>query len=159
MKKIAFFVVVSFLSSFSLHAVESIEPSIAMPKPNPSQNLWKVTVTAGEGQLIAKPGKVFTEGGDYSGMILPYLISTPKPISYPRWAIRQGWEGRFVMAIEVLLDGSVGRYKVMESTGHSLLDGTAVKAVKSWKFQPAVKNGKPMVTCIEIPVTFQLNND
>lgn len=108
------------------------------------------------GKLIAKAGPVFTEGGDYSGMVLPYLISDPKPIPYPRWAIKQGWQGRFVIAIEILTDGTVGRYKVMESTGHRILDDVATKTVQTWEFHPAIKNGEPVVTCIEIPVMFEL---
>lgn len=151
----------TFLSlSFSSFAAERLDSSAALSHQvqGVSAPDWSVTVT-GQGQLAAKPGPVFTEGGNYAGMMLPYLESTPKPISYPRWAIRQGWEGRFVIAIEVLLDGTVGRYKVMESSGHSLLDATAVKAVKSWKFHPAMKEGNPTVTCIEVPVIFQLSKD
>lgn len=109
-----------------------------------------------DGQLISKPGSIFTVGGNYSGMELPYLISAPKPIAYPHWAVRQGWEGDFVIAIEVLKNGSVGRYKVMKSTGHQRLDQAAVHAVQSWKFHPAMKNGQSIVTCVELPVRFEL---
>ncbi len=116
------------------------------------------TIIMEDGKLIAKAGPVFTDGGDYSGMVLPYLISSPKPIKYPRWAISQGWQGRFVIAIEILMDGTVGRYKVMKSTGHRMLDNAATKAVRTWKFKPAVKDGKVVATCIEIPVTFELRD-
>lgn len=107
-------------------------------------------------KLTVKPGQVFTEGGDYRGTALPYLVSDPQPIAYPRWAIRQGWQGKFVIAIEIKTDGTVGRYKVMKSTGRRVLDRVATDAVRSWKFHPAVKNGNIIVTCIEIPVTFEL---
>ena len=110
------------------------------------------------GQLIAKPGAVFTQGGNYSGMELPFLLSNPKPISYPRWAVKQGWQGQFIIALEILPNGNVGRYKVMQSTGHRMLDDAATKAIQTWKFHPAMKSGKATVTCIEIPVTFQLEN-
>ena len=112
-----------------------------------------------ESQLTAKVGPVFTEGGDYSGITLPYLISQPQPIKYPRWAIHQGWHGRLVIAVEILLDGKVGRYKIMKSTGYRMLDDVATSAVRSWEFYPALKNGKPFSTCIEIPVSFQLEGE
>lgn len=112
-----------------------------------------------ESQLTAKAGPIFTEGGDYSGITLPYLILQPKPIKYPRWAIREGWYGRMVIAVEILLDGKVGRYKVMKSTGYRMLDDIATSAVRSWEFYPALKNGKPFSTCIEIPVSFQLEEE
>ena len=116
-------------------------------------------IVTNKGGLTARPGQVFTQGGDYSGMALPYLISAPAPIVYPRWAVEHNWQGQFEIAIEVLLDGSVGRYKVMRSTGHHLLNQTATNAVRSWKFHPAVKDGKAIVTCIEIPVVFRLENE
>ena len=112
-----------------------------------------------DGKLIAKPGSLFTKGGNYEGIQLPYLLSTPKPIAYPAWAIKESWEGRFAIAIEVLTDGSVGRYKVMESTGNATLDKTATQAVLSWKFHPAIKDGKPIRECIQIPVIFQLSSE
>ncbi len=142
----------------TLLAAESLPiENAAMPKARENSSTIPFSVTIGANdKLTVKPGQVFTEGGDYRGMILPYLISQPKPISYPRWAIRQGWQGRFVIAIEIRTDGTVGRYKVMKSTGRRILDKVATDAVRSWKFQPAVKNGKIVVTCIEIPVIFEL---
>ncbi len=115
-------------------------------------------IVTGSDKLIAQPGAVFTRGGNYEGIDLPYLNSTPKPITYPRWAIRQGWEGRITIAVEVLKDGTVGRTQVMQSTGHLILDEAAVKAVKTWRFQPAMKNGQPIVECSQIPVTFKLSD-
>lgn len=140
--------------------------NLPVPKTEQNSSSFPISATIMEdGKLIAtaglpagQAGPVFTEGGDYSGMTLPYLISYSKLVRYPRWAIKQGWQGRFVIAIEVLLNGTVGRYKVMESTGHRLLDRAATEAVRTWKFKPAMKDGKPVVTCIEIPVIFQLEN-
>ena len=87
----------------------------------------------------------------------PFLVSTPKPISYPQWALRQGWEGRLSIAVEVLKDGHVGRMQVMQSTGYRLLDEAATKAVRTWKFHPAMKNGQAIVECVQIPVTFKIS--
>ena len=114
-------------------------------------------IVTGSDKLITQPGALFTQGGDYTGIDLPYLISTPKPLKYPRWALRQGWEGRFSIAIEVRKDGSVGTFKVMQSTGHKILDQAATDAVRSWKFHPAMKNGQPVVECAQIPVTFKIS--
>ena len=133
-------------------------PSVGLAQPSqaPSSNIPFSTIVTADGRLITKPGHVFTQGGHYEGMALPYLLSTPKPIRYPHWAIREGWEGDFVIAIEVRKDGSVGRYKVMKSTGHQRLDNAVISAMKSWKFHPAEKDGKVIVTCVELPVRFEL---
>ena len=111
------------------------------------------------GRLRVRTGKVFTEGGEYNGITLPHLVSMPRAISYPRWAVRQGWQGELVLALEILENGLVGRFSVMKSTGYSLLDKAAIKAVQDWKFSPAIKDGKPLVTCIQIPILFQLQNE
>ncbi len=116
---------------------------------------FSMTVTP-DGRLVTKPGTVFTEGLEASDVTLPYLISTPTPIQYPRWAQREGWQGGLVIAIEVLKDGSVGRWYVMKSTGHVRLDQAVVSAVKSWKFQSAMQQGKPVVTCVQLPVRFEI---
>lgn len=132
---------------------------VSMPSEAQASNPFSMTVT-GSGRMIPKAGPVSTGGAHYGeGVQLPYLISTPKPIQYPRWAMRQGWQGRFSLAIEILTDGSVGRTKVMQSTGHRLLDRVAASAVRNWKFHPAMKNGQPVVTCIQIPIVFQLEKE
>jgi TonB family protein len=162
MKKFAFlFLLSAVLMVSSLHAEERAmiqSLSSSMDSKQALSNPFVFTMTE-QGQLVVKPGTVFTTGGDYTGMTLPYLLSSPKPITYPRWAIEQGWEGDFVIALEILENGNVGRTKVMKSTGHKMLDETATKAIHGWKFHPAMKNGKAIVTCSEIPVRFQLEKE
>ncbi len=158
MKKIlTAFLLMTFIApaAFAAEAL-TLEP-VAAPRAAETPS-YTVTVQ-GDGQLALKPGTVFTTGNHSADRELPYLISTPKPISYPRWALRQGWEGRFSIAIEVKLDGTVGRYKVMQSTGHEVLDKAATKAVLTWKFHPARKNGKAVVDCVQIPVNFEIKNN
>ena len=143
----------------ALHAAEEMAMKpVSMSAEAQAVNPFSLTVT-GSGKMIPKAGPVSTGRGHYEGVDLPYLVSTPKPIQYPRWAMRQGWEGRLEIALEILADGSVGRFKVMKSTGHRLLDEAASEAVRTWKFAPAAKAGKFVLTCIEIPVTFQLENE
>lgn len=131
---------------------ESLANSI--PQAEAFSNHFALTVTS-DGQFIPTPGPVFTEG-DEPGTELPYLVSKPKPISYPRWAVRQEWQGKLILAVEILPNGRVGRMKVMKSTGYRLLDRTATKAIQQWKFHPATKDGNPVLSCIQVPVEFRL---
>lgn len=156
--KIALLIMTFFLTASSAYAVEKMAVETVLPSTEAAQEMMPLLVT-GQDELILKPGTVFSEGGRREGMELPYLISNPAPIQYPRWALRQGWQGDFSIAIEITKDGNVGRYKVMKSTGHSVLDEAATKAVQSWKFHPAMKNGGAIVTCIQIPVRFQINEE
>ena len=90
---------------------------------------------------------------------MPFLISMSKPITYPRGARRKGSEGLLVASLEILEDGNVGRWQIVRSTGEELLDNAAVKAFLTWKFQPAMKNGKPVKTCIQVPINFELTKE
>lgn len=148
------------LSSFS-SAVAAYEASIpVLTHADSSANAEPSGfIVQGDGTLITNPGAVFSEGSYRGNFELPYLISTTKPIAYPRWAIQQQWQGDIVLALEILTDGTVGRMQVMESTGRGLLDRAAMEAVKTWTFHPAMQDGKPVVECIQIPVRFQLSKD
>lgn len=155
--KLAILFMTLLMTASSVYAVEQIavEPVLTQAQTY-SENL--PLLVTGQDELILKPGTLFSEGGHHEGTQLPYLISNPVPIKYPRWALRQGWQGDISIAIEIKKDGTVGRTKVMKSTGHNILDETATKAVQSWKFHPAMKNGEIIVTCIQIPVRFQIHN-
>jgi len=104
----------------------------------------------------AEPGPLYTSGAQSADFILPSLGEEPAPIRYPRWAVREGREGNFVIAVEVLPTGEVGRWKITESTGYPLLDEVATKAVTGWHFHPATEMGKAVVSCIQIPIRFEL---
>jgi protein TonB len=52
-------------------------------------------------------------------------------IAYPVLARKMGWEGRVVVAFRILADGSVRDIRVVEGSGHAILDRNAVEAVRS----------------------------
>lgn len=113
------------------------------------------SVTPGEWRL-ARAGAPFASGSHSADFVLPFLSEMPAPIRYPRWAVREGWEGNFVIAVEVLPSGEAGRWKIMQSTGYPLLDEVAAKTVRKWRFHPATEKGKFIVSCIQIPIQFEL---
>ena len=111
-------------------------------------------------ELLSKPATIFPENGRFEpGVSLPALISVAKPILYPGWARRKGTEGLLVVALEILENGSVGRWQIIKSTGEESLDKAATKTFLTWKFQPAMKNGKPVKTCIQVPINFELTKE
>lgn len=125
-----------------------------LAQENPLTSPFHITLTS-HGKLIVHPGEAFTEGRQ-EGMELPYLVSEPKPMPYPEWAIQEGVEGQVVLAMEIRPDGGVGETEVMQSSGNTLLDELAQGFVKDWRFHPAMKSGQPMTECIQIPIVFQI---
>lgn len=92
-------------------------------------------------------------------MTLPFVIEMPQPIRYPRWARREGFQGQLLVSLEILETGSVGRWRVEKSTGDERLDQHTVETLRTWKFHPAMSQGKSFATYIEVPVNFELIRD
>lgn len=85
----------------------------------------------------------------------PRYAENPKPL-YPQEARKKGYEGEVLLRVEVLSNGRVGEIEVRRSSGHEVLDRSAIVAVKQWRFVPAKKGETPVPARVNIPVTFQL---
>jgi TonB family protein len=100
-----------------------------------------------------EPNTVFTVGADVPA---PRLIYGPDP-EYSEEARKAGYQGTCVLSLVVGLDGSPHNIKVAQSLGMGL-DEKVIKAVRSWKFEPARKDGHPVAVQITVEVTFGLGN-
>lgn len=87
---------------------------------------------------------------------LPELIQSPPPV-YPQNAIERRWEGTVLLRLGVTAEGRVGEVEVVESSGHAVLDGEAARAVRAWRFVPAVRDGRPVASFVRLPVRFDLS--
>lgn len=85
-------------------------------------------------------------------------LHNPPPL-YPLMARRRGISGRVVIEAEVTADGRCGAVRVLHSSGHEILDDTALAAVKRWRFVPATRNGHPVTATVAIPVNFKLQRE
>jgi TonB family protein len=78
---------------------------------------------------------------------------------YPEDAKKAGVEGRVLVEVEVLKDGTVGRATVKEGIeGYASLGKSAVEALSKWRFRPVLKDGKPIDTTVCVPVEFKLQD-
>ena len=166
MKKIVFpflLLTLSFISSAPLWAKEEAAPSPPVSLESLKggrvdiSRTFEFSLSRGE-WVQAQAGEIFTSGTHASDFTLPSLKEAPVPIRYPRWAVQEGWEGTFVIAVEILQTGQVGRWKVIESSGYPLLDRAATEAVRQWQFHPAHEQGRAIVSCIQIPILFKLRD-
>ena len=81
--------------------------------------------------------------------------NNPRP-EYPRTAREAGWEGTVVLWVEVLPDGAAGAVTLNKSSGHTVLDESALSAVQSWRFVPAMDGNFPVRSVVQLPVRFDL---
>jgi len=84
-------------------------------------------------------------------------LDNPRP-PYPLAARRQGLEGRVLLRVEVLANGSSGRVEVKSGSGYEILDRGAREAVKAWRFVPARRGGEALVAWVDIPIAYRLEN-
>jgi protein TonB len=97
------------------------------------------------------------QGGAPIVEAVPDYAVNPKPV-YPKLAIRRNYHGTVMLLVEVLADGSVRGVEVFESSGYSILDRSALRAVQKWQFKPGTKYGKPVTMKVKVPVVFRLKS-
>jgi len=78
---------------------------------------------------------------------------------YPRLAQRRGWQGTVVLVVQIRPDGQLDGIRVKESSGHAVLDRSAVSALAEVKRLPqfAERLGSEGLA-LEIPVTYRLES-
>ncbi|QWF19163.1 energy transducer TonB [Lysobacter capsici] len=80
-------------------------------------------------------------------------VDTPPP-EYP---IEIGCDqigGKVVLQLTVGPEGKPTKATVLTSSKTQALDDAALKGVQRWRFEAATRNGKPVATDIQVPVTF-----
>ncbi len=81
----------------------------------------------------------------------------PKP-DYPRIARNRGWQGKVLLRVQVSVEGTSNEVTVYRSSGHEILDDSAVEAVKKWRFIPAKRGDKPVASSVIVPILFTLHD-
>lgn len=99
------------------------------------------------------PAAAPTVDADYKASYL----KNPKP-PYPPLAVKMRLEGKVGIIAEVLADGKAGRVAIESSSGHELLDQSALQTVKQWQFTPARKDGVIISQVVRIPINFNLKS-
>lgn len=69
-----------------------------------------------------------------------------------------GWEGSVVLRVLVDAQGNAAEVAVVSGSGQSVLDESAVEAVRRWKFSPATEAGKPVTMVHDVRIRFRLDD-
>ncbi len=89
-----------------------------------------------------------------AGMTHAKPIKTPEP-AYPKSASSNRMIGDTTVAMTVLTDGSVTDIQLIGGGTHSMDDAT-LTTLKTWKFKPAMCGSEPVVSDIEVVVSFRI---
>src|SRR5450631_3001786 len=91
------------------------------------------------------------------GMSPPRVTYSPPP-QYSEKARVAKYQATCILKLIVGADGNPRNIRVINPIGLGL-DEKALEAVRSWKFQPALKDGKPVAVEIAVEVDFHLYGD
>ena len=127
--------------------ISPVEKKVAPPQ---TLNKDTGTGTAKETSLHHTSGGTFTETN-------PTYLKNPAPL-YPDSAKRRGQEGVVLLSVLVDKNGSPISIKLKKSSGSSALDDSAGKAVKNWKFKPALFGSTPVEFNVDVPIRFRLSD-
>ena len=148
-----------------------------VPEPAPAVPRKVVPKRAGQTRPKAKPAAtsvqhpeaiaVSAADGGSGGSPRPAAASAPRhdaaylknpPPPYPAQARRRGLEGRVLVHAVVAASGECTRAELRRSSGHAILDEAALRAVRAWRFVPAMRDGRPVTAGVEIPIVFRLED-
>ena len=85
----------------------------------------------------------------------PDYIQNPPP-AYPELAKKMRQGGMVMLSVDVDRAGDPVNVEIIQSSGYSLLDQAASKAVRHWKFQPGSIGSVPVESTVTVPIRFRL---
>lgn len=134
-------------------AVERVDPAPAIVTPAPESATAPVIVA----RAVTAPNAAGrTDAIEPPHFNVAYL-NNPRP-AYPPLARKLGFEGLVVLRVQVSADGAPGQVAVAQTSGTSMLDEAALKAVQGWTFVPARRGDTPVAHVVDVPIRFQLKN-
>lgn len=156
-----------------LHLAENHLPNLGVPSAAPMMPSAPPSNGTGSGGGIGSgsgggvgvghgPGVGAGSGGGFGGGVYkvgggisaPTAISAPDP-DYTEEARRAKKQGTCVLWLIVDSTGHPRDIRVIRGLGFGL-DAKALDAVKQWRFQPALKDGRPVDVQISVEVEFHL---
>ena len=130
--------------------VEAASPVITpAPEPAPAPT------------IVAKAPAAMNAPGRADAIEPPHFnvayLNNPRP-AYPPIARKLGLEGLVVLRVQVSVNGAPEQVAVAQTSGASLLDDAALRAVQGWTFVPARRGDTPVAHVVDVPIRFQLKN-
>jgi periplasmic protein TonB len=102
-------------------------------------------------EVAPPPTEPVRVGGSVSA---PRLLVRVPP-DYPAMAAAAQMEGRVILEATVDEKGSVDDVRVLRS--HAIFDEAAIEALKQWRYEPLMFNGRPVPFVLTVTLSFNLN--
>jgi TonB family protein len=127
--------------------VGEADPSLTASVPTPGSAESLSALSSGHAKEPTAPLAV---GGDVKPA---HLVKSVPPL-YPQMARTQRISGNVSIDAVVDVDGNVGTMQVL--SGPAILHRAALDAVKQWRYEPAMLDGKPTASHLTVIVQFRV---
>lgn len=87
-----------------------------------------------------------------NGTIAERPLSQARPV-YPDMALRNDVQGRVVMSITIMPDGSVRDVRIVNASPRGYFEGSALKAVQTWRYKPSNATRTNVIVHIDFVLT------
>ena len=88
---------------------------------------------------------------------LSALVSKTATPYYPKDAINNNWEGTIILEVSINPDGYVSHIKIIQSTGHDILDITFMDTVREhYQFKPKRVMGENKKDTVRLNYNYEL---
>jgi protein TonB len=146
--------------AFALWWLRQERPAAAEPAPLPAAATTALPAPIDEPLAAAAPARKPARATERTVVRYraPSLIASSRIMpKYPASALRAGETGVVTVAATIGTDGVPVEVGIDDRSGNRELDRAAVAAVKQWRFQPAMRNGKAVQGTVRVPVQFALD--
>jgi TonB family protein len=104
----------------------------------------------------AEPTPLNIRDLDDRDVTAPRLVHRVEP-KYPEFARRARMSGVVIVEGVISARGEVESARIVKSTTETILNESALEAVRQWRYEPARFRGQPVRVYLTITVTFRLN--
>ncbi len=127
------------------------QPKVSDTKPLPAQEPRSPALTSSLPQQASLPSVLKTQGVKTEAR----LLGSQKP-DYPKEAQLRGLEGEVVISLDLSADGRVVKAKLHKSSGHDILDDSALRFAEALEFVPARQGTTPVPANVLLPIRYRL---
>ena len=132
-----------------------------MQLPTPVSAMDIKSLLTGNGIAIGGTRLVDNEQGVMIDTVMERDLTpiSKLPPQYPHHAAVREQEGFVRLLVVVIEDGTVGDIQVLESQPRRVFDKAAISAVRRWRYQPVVRNGRPVRVKVTLTIDFELEDE
>jgi len=117
--------------------------------------------SGGSGPAIGGGGGFGADAGhlvkNQTSVDRPPRAVSKQPPEYPQEARSRGVSGFVILNIQVGPSGAIESVKVDQSEPRGFFDEAAIKAIRRWRFEPAITKGQSVAAWTKQKIKFELN--